>query len=113
MSAGAGNKESERSPQKTCIGKITTHETCPPVNADGDEVEDGGGGADDVHGQVEVANPHRQAPLAPVYLAMETAAKTASIFNSPNRSSLRFIFSLSMTSSMQLTGQRMQLYIKT
>ena len=45
----------------------------PPVNADGDEVEYGGGGADDVHGQVEVANPHRQVPLTPVYLTIPVA----------------------------------------
>ena len=28
----------------------------------------GGGGADDVHGEVEVANSHREIPLAPVHL---------------------------------------------
>ena len=44
-----------------------------PVNADGDEVEYGGGGADDIHGQVEVANPHRQVPLTPVHLALAMA----------------------------------------
>ena len=33
-----------------------------PVHADGDEVEDGGGGADDVHGDVHVAEEERQRP---------------------------------------------------
>ena len=34
-----------------------------PVHADGDEVEDGGRGADDVHGDVDVAQEERQGPL--------------------------------------------------
>ena len=34
-----------------------------PVHADGDEIEDGGGGADDVHGDVDVAQEERQGPL--------------------------------------------------
>ena len=33
-------------------------------------MEYGGGGADDVHGQVEVTNPHRQVPLTPVHLPL-------------------------------------------
>ena len=39
-----------------------------PVDADGDEVEDGGGAADDVEGDVEVAHHLGQAPHAPVHL---------------------------------------------
>ena len=77
MNADAGNKESGMSPQKTCIvEKITRNLQGAPVDADGDEVEDGGGGADDVHGQVEVANPHRQVPLTPVHLPMMVLAPT-------------------------------------
>ena len=39
-----------------------------PVQADGHQVEDGGGGADDITGQVEVAESIGQVPLPPVSL---------------------------------------------
>ena len=39
-----------------------------PVQADGHQVEDGGGGADHVHGQVEVTQGGRQVPVSPVCL---------------------------------------------
>ena len=39
-----------------------------PVHADGDEVEDGGGGAHHVRSQVQVTHRIRQVPLSPVGL---------------------------------------------
>ena len=39
-----------------------------PVQADGHQVEDGGGGADDVTGQIEVTDSIGQVPLTPVSL---------------------------------------------
>ena len=39
-----------------------------PVQADGHQVEDGGGGADDVTGQVEVTDGVGEAPPTPVGL---------------------------------------------
>ena len=39
-----------------------------PVQADGHQVEDGGGGADDVTGQVEVTDGVGEAPTTPVSL---------------------------------------------
>ena len=39
-----------------------------PVEADGDEVEDGRGRADDVEGDVRVAHDLREAPHAPIDL---------------------------------------------
>ena len=100
MNADAGNKESEMSPQKTCIvEKITRNLQGAPVDADGDEVEDRGGGADDVHGQVEVTNPHRQVPLTPVHLPMMVLAPTGAFnVNVRNFSYFQaaiFLFSLS------------------
>ena len=46
-----------------------------PVDADGDEVEDGGGAADDVEGDVEVAHHLRQAPHPPVHLQGKRAKR--------------------------------------
>ena len=47
--------------------KLACHCNCyctddEPVHADGDEIEDWGGGADDVHGDVDVAEEERQGP---------------------------------------------------
>ena len=70
-----------------------------PVNADGDEVEDGGGGADDVHGQVEVANPHRQVPLSPIHLVVVVCWSWCHwkhllapvLFTSPTHGSIQYV----------------------
>ena len=35
-----------------------------PVHGDAEEVEDGGGGEDHVHGLVHVTQPHREQPVA-------------------------------------------------
>ena len=42
-----------------------------PVDADGHQVEDGGGAAHDVEGDVEVAHHLREAPHPPVHLQRE------------------------------------------
>ena len=35
-----------------------------PVHGDAEEVEDGGGGEDDIHGVVNIAEPHGKQPVA-------------------------------------------------
>ena len=112
MNADAGNKESEMSPQKTCIvEKITRSLLSAPVDADGDEVEDGGGGADDVHGQVEVANPHRQVPLTPVHLPMMVLAPTGAFIvivrNFSYFQAAIFLFSLSPRPQSHISHSKM------